>query len=101
MLDSLRPTKHGGKVTESMTLRYEKVISGMISSNTTVKYHAVFLYKLSEQFVILHFYRNDISRIQKVRSGMLHYCNRISGKTMCHVTQGKQHDAIFETQSIP
>lgn len=32
---------------------------------------------------------------------MLHYCNGISGKTICGVTQRKQHNAIFETQTLP
>ena len=54
-----------------------------------------------KQFVILHFYLHN----QKRESGQVIVNYRNSGITIRHVTQGKQHNAIFPgifvTQNIP
>ena len=49
MFDSFRNTMREGKVTDKHDVM-SKLFSGMISSNTTIKYHAVFLNKTITSF---------------------------------------------------
>ena len=49
MFDSFRTTMREGKVTDKHDVM-SKLFSGMISSYTTIKYHAVFLNKTIQLF---------------------------------------------------